>query len=162
MSPLIKSYLGNALHLLAHLAEEATCSFILQRLRASVEFLPQFEQLQRKCVRLVLGLFGASRARRVRIQALLWLRELALAGGKRALDEVLKGSYRTFAAHAAFVSKATAADIAFMSTGVVELYGLQPAASYEHIFGFVAQLVRTFVCLLGRCMSAYRQHATWA
>ena len=75
------------------------------------------------------------------MQALLWLRELAICGGRKALDAVLKGAYRTYAAHAAFVNKSSIADIAFMGSGIIELYGLQPAASYEHIFGFVAQLV---------------------
>lgn len=140
--PLMKSYLGNAMHLLAHLAEEVTATFILRRLRAAVPFLQPFPALQSKFVKLVLGLFGSSVSRKVRVQSLLWLRELALTGGRQGLDAVLKGSYRTFAAHSAFVNKATIADIAFMGTGLVELYGLQPAVSFEHMFAFVAQLVR--------------------
>jgi nucleolar complex protein 2 len=139
--PTVKSYLGNALHLLVHLAEESTSTFILRRLRASIAFLPQFEALQKKYIKLVLGFFGTSLSRRVRIQALLWLRDLAIAAGQKGLDDVLKGAYRTFAAHAAFVTKASIPDIAFMGTGIVELYSLQPSSSYEHIFGFVAQLV---------------------
>jgi nucleolar complex protein 2 len=142
VAPLVKTYLGNTLHLLAHLAEEATSTFILQRARASVEFLPKFEPLQKKFLKLVLGLFASSSSRRVRVQALLWLRELALLGDRKSLSEVLKGSYRAYAAHAAFVTAASAPDLAFMATGVVELYGLQPAAAYEHVFGFVAQLAR--------------------
>ena len=142
VSPLIKSYLGNTLHLLSHLAEETTATFILQRVRSSLDFLPHFEKLQRKYLRLVASLFGSATSRRVRVQALLWLRELAMLGNRATLGEVLKASYRTYAAHAAFMSAASAPDLAFMATGIVELYGLQPAASYEHVFGFLAQLVR--------------------
>lgn len=67
-SALVKSYLGNALHLLANLAEEHTAVFILRRLRASVILLLPFESLQRKYLKLVLGLFGTSSSRRVRLQ----------------------------------------------------------------------------------------------
>jgi hypothetical protein len=37
------------------------------------------------------------------------------------------------ALHAAFVSKHTAPNIAFMVAGLVELYGLSPAAIHEHV-----------------------------
>ena len=159
VGPLIKSYLGNALHLLAHLAEEHTATFILQRVRASLAFLPRFEALRRKFLKLVLGLFGTSQSRRVRVQALLWLRELARVGGRGCLDAVLKGAYRTYAANAAFVSKHSAADVAFMATALVELYGLQPAVSYEHVFGFVAQLVRPLCAAQRRATCAVSSSA---
>jgi nucleolar complex protein 2 len=137
------------MHLLTHLSEENTATFILQRLRASVDLLPPFEALRKKFVKAVLGLFASAPSRRVRIQALLWLRALGATGDRRSLDDVLKGAYRAFSAHAGFVSKHTTPDIAFMAAGIVELYGLDLSASYEHIFVFVAQLVRVpaFLCV---------------
>lgn len=77
------------------------------------------------------------------LQALLWLRAYALALPRKALNEVLKGAYRTFAANARFVTPTSLPDISFMTAGVVELYGLNTGASYEHAFGFIAQLVRS-------------------
>ena len=141
-SATVKSYMGNALHLLANLAEEHTSAFILRRLRPSVIFLLPFESLQRKYLKLVLGLFGSSSSRRVRLQAVLWLRAYALALPRKATDDVLKGMVRTYAAHARFTSAASLPDISFMGAAIVELYGLNVAASYEHAFAFIAQLVR--------------------
>jgi nucleolar complex protein 2 len=160
IAPLVKSYLGNALHLLTHLSEDNTATFILQRLRASVHFLPPFEPLRKKYVKAVVALFASAPQRHVRIQALLWLRALGLTGDRGSLDDVLKGSYRAFAAHAAFVSKHTTPDIAFMAAGVVELYGLNPAASYEHVFAFVAQLVgfSPFGLVCGECGVCVEAH----
>jgi nucleolar complex protein 2 len=141
IAPLAKSYLGNALHLLAHLAEEHTSAFILRRTRASVALLAPYDALQRRYLRVVLGLFGAARARKVRVQALLWLRAMAAALPARRGD-VLRGAYRAYAAAARSVTPASMPDLAFMVAGIVELYGLDMAASYEQMFGFVAQLVR--------------------
>jgi hypothetical protein len=66
----VKSYLGNALHLLAHLAEENSSAFILRRLRASVALLAPFGALHRKMLSLVAGLFGSATSRTVRVQVL--------------------------------------------------------------------------------------------
>jgi Noc2p family len=76
------------------------------------------------------------------VQALLWLREYSLSGGPQALPAVLRAGYRTYAAHARFVTAASVPDIAFMVSGLVELYGVDPEASYDAMFGFLAQLVR--------------------
>lgn len=142
VGPLVKSYLGNTQHLLAHLAEEHSSMFILRRLRASAGFIAPFEMMRKKMLKLVSGMFGSSESQRVRLQALLWLREVGLTCGAEALSSVLRVSYRTFAAHANFVSSASLPHIAFMVSGLVELYGIDLTISYEAMFGFVAQLVR--------------------
>lgn len=116
--------------------------FILRRLRASAGFLAPFGMLTKKMLKLVAGMFGASESHRVRLQALLWLREVGLTCGADALSAVLRTAYRTFAAHANFVSPASLPHIAFMVSGLVELYGIDLDISYEAMFGFVAQLVR--------------------
>eukprot|EP00892_Ulva_mutabilis_P007512 jgi/Ulvmu1/5132/UM021_0149.1 len=162
VGPLVKSYLGNTLHLLAHLAEENSSLFILRRLRASAAFLTPFETLRKKMLKLMAGLFGSSDSHRVRLQALLWLREVGLTCGVEALSTVLRISYRTFAAHAHFVSTASLPHIAFMVSGLVELYGINLDISYEVMFGFVAQLAGLLRdALTMRTVDSYREVYSW-
>jgi hypothetical protein len=139
---MIKTYLGNSLHLLTHLAEENSSAFILRRIRASTPFMQPFDALSLKMVSAVAGLFGSATSRRVRVQALLWLRDFGLTGGPKALPAVLAASYRAYVANARIVTPASVPDLSFMVSGIVELYGLDSDASYEAMFRFVSQLVR--------------------
>lgn len=116
--------------------------FILRRLRASAAFLAPFEALRKKMQKYVAGLFGSSQSHQIRLQALLWLREIGLTCEADGLSAVLRTAYRTFAAHSNFVSSTSLPHIAFMVSGLVELYGIDLSVSYEVMFGFVAQLVR--------------------
>lgn len=65
---LVKSYLGNTLHLLSASAEPAMLAFVLRRLRASAPFLGPFAKIQRRTLRAALGVFGsADNAPRVQV-----------------------------------------------------------------------------------------------
>lgn len=68
---LVKSYLGNSLHLLGASAEPAMLAFVLRRLRASAAFLGPFAKIQRRTLRAALGIFGsADNAPRVQVGGL--------------------------------------------------------------------------------------------
>eukprot|EP00887_Chlorella_sp_A99_P000978 scaffold5.g978.t1 len=58
--PLIKSYLGNTLHLLGAMTDSAMLAFILRRVRASTVFLAPYEKLQRRYLKASLQLFGSA------------------------------------------------------------------------------------------------------
>ena len=76
------------------------------------------------------------------MQAIVFLRAVAveLPPETEALEQVLRGTYRTFAANAKFVNAASLEHVAFMSACVVEIYGLDPVTSYTHAFTHVRQL----------------------
>ena len=68
---LVKSYLGNSLHLLSQMTEPAMVSFTLRRLRASAAFLAPFEKINRKMLKQALVVFGsAENAPRVQVRAM--------------------------------------------------------------------------------------------
>jgi nucleolar complex protein 2 len=118
LDPLVKSYLGNTLHLLGEhheqsqasarvyelvcphillllragaLTDAAMLAFILRRLRASTVFLAPFEKLQRRLLKAALGLFGSADSA-PRVQAILLVRQMALDLPQPALDNCLKVS----------------------------------------------------------------------
>jgi nucleolar complex protein 2 len=66
---LVKSYLGNTLHLLGQMTEPAMLAFLLRRLRASAAFLGPFDKIQRKLLKAALQVFGtAEHAPRVQVR----------------------------------------------------------------------------------------------
>jgi hypothetical protein len=65
------------------------------------------------------------------LQALLLVRQMGLVLPPPALQTVLRGAYRAYAANAKFVSPATLPALAFMAAGVVELSSLDLAVTYQ-------------------------------
>jgi hypothetical protein len=59
------------------------------------------------------------------------VRQLGLVLPPPALQTVLRGAYRAYAANAKFVSPATLPALAFMAAGVVELSSLDLAVTYQ-------------------------------
>jgi nucleolar complex protein 2 len=64
-------------------------AFVLCRARASAVFLGPFEKLQRKFLKAALSAFGGADAA-ARLQAMLFIRQLAICLPQPALDSCLK------------------------------------------------------------------------
>eukprot|EP00850_Spirogloea_muscicola_P008463 SM000045S16208 [mRNA] locus=s45:265031:270301:- [translate_table: standard] len=139
VEPLARSYLGNALHILGQMTDTVMIGFTLRRLTASVAFLGPFPKLARKLLKLVLH-FWASGEGALPVLSILFIRQLAVQLPEQYLDAALRGAYKTFAAHAKFVNASTLPRIEFMTTCLVELYGLDREMSYQHAFVHVRQL----------------------
>jgi nucleolar complex protein 2 len=60
VEPLVKSYLGNSLHLLSSMTQPDMTSYALRRLRSSVAFLGPYPRLTKKLLKLGLELFGSA------------------------------------------------------------------------------------------------------
>jgi nucleolar complex protein 2 len=143
------------------MTESSMLAFILRRARASVALLAPYDKLRRRLLKAALALFGSAEAA-PRVQAALLVRAMALALPPPALDACLKGAYRAFAASARFTSAASAPAISFMGAVVVELHGIDPAASYQHAFGAVRQLALTLrSALTSKSKDAYREVYCW-
>ncbi|GAQ82293.1 hypothetical protein KFL_001060260 [Klebsormidium nitens] len=167
VEPLVRSYLGNALHVLNQMTDTAMIAFTLRRLKASVALLSPFPKFSKKYLKLVLH-FWAGSEDSLRLLSILFLREMAVQLDGDFLDQCLKGIYKTYASNVKFVNVAAAPRLAFMSSCIVELYGLNPAASYQHAFVFVRQLalvLRTALSTKGadarKTSEAYRQVYCW-
>lgn len=64
--------------------------------------------------------------------------------------------------NAKFMSPATLPHLNFMGTCVVELFGLDSAAAYEHAFGYIRQLAVLLRSALSmRTKDAFRQVYCW-
>ena len=74
----------------------------------------------------------------------------------------LQGVYRSFVSNAKFVNAATTPHIAFMASCVVEVFGLDMGASYEHAFTYIKQLaVLLRAALSMKTKDAFREVYCW-
>eukprot|EP00890_Picochlorum_soloecismus_P003063 jgi/Picsp_1/3758/NSC_06593-R1_protein len=161
VEPFVKSFLGNTLHLLGKMTDANMLAFILRRARQSVVFLQNFDKFRRKYLALVLKIF-ASADDEPRVQAILFVRALALRLPASSLDSCLKGVYRAFAGSAKFVTPSSAAQLHFMSSCIVEIYGLNLDATYQYAFVAIkdlALLIRQ--ALANKTKDLYREVYCW-
>jgi len=70
----------------------------------------------------------------------MFIREMALRLGSDYLEVCLKGMYKEYVANSRFVNPTSLPRIHFMASCVVELYGIDSAAAYQHAFIFIRQL----------------------
>ena len=139
VSPLAKSYIGNTLHLLGNLTDAEMTGMVLSQLKSVIPFMATFERLIKRVTRTALHCFGSGEPA-VRVQAILLLRAIAVGLPPPALERVAKGVYRTFASNAKFVNVDSVEHIAFMSTCVVEIFGLDQQQAYPLAFSYIRQL----------------------
>merc|ERR1711937_410547 len=145
VAPLIKSYLGNTLHLILHLTETNLNAYIFQRLRASVDLFTVFPYLTKKVMKASLKFFGKDLGdekadRTLRIQSVLFIRSLIVNMGDTFKDECYKGLYRTFQSCAKFVNHTNMKSLQFMQSCLVEILGVNPDALYKHVFILIREI----------------------
>lgn len=164
VEPLVKSYFGNTLHILTQMTDNHMISFTMKRLKASTCFLAALPRFARKYLKVgalfdhtsrcffkrmahandvvlqvALNFWGRGEGT-VSLVSFLFVREMALLMGTDQLDACLKGIYKEYAANTKFVSASALPRIRFMVNCVVELYGIDLAASYQQAFVFIRQL----------------------
>ena len=70
--------------------------------------------------------------------------------------------YRSFVSNAKFVNAATSPHIAFMASCVVEVFGLDMGAAYEHAFTYIKQLAMLLRAALSmKTKDAFREVYCW-
>ena len=166
VGPLVKSFLGNTLHLISHVTEAALNAYIYQRLRSSVDLFTNFPVLSKKLLRLCLDSFGSDLGnvkvdRTLRIQSVLLVRALAVTQDDLR-DECYKGLHRSFRSCAKFTNQQNISSIRFMQDCVVEVYATNADTMYKHVFNFVkelALLLRT--SLQEKTKDAYERVYSW-
>ena len=91
VGPLVKSYWGVSLHLIATVTDAPLLAFVLRRLRASISLVSPFKKLGERFLKACLGIFGSSEEVPPRVQAFLAIRALALTIPQPYLELSLKG-----------------------------------------------------------------------
>jgi nucleolar complex protein 2 len=161
VEPLVKSFLGNTLHLLGQLTDPDMSRFLLARLNAAVPFFCTFERLTRKTLKAVLALFGSGEPA-LRVQSILLIRNMAAVLPPPTLERAAKGVYRQFAGNAKFINQSSVEHVQFMSTCVGEIYGLDQNQAYPLAFTYIRQLASLLRgALTNKSKEAFRSVYCW-
>ncbi|KAL2653090.1 hypothetical protein R1flu_021218 [Riccia fluitans] len=138
VEPLVKSYLGNVLHILNQMTDNEMISFTLRRLKSSVPFLTAFPRHAVKFLKVALHFWGSGEGA-LPVISLFFIREMALKL-EAQLDLCLKGIYKEYTANARFVNPTSLPRIKFRMSCVSEMYGIDFTASYQLAFVFIRQM----------------------
>ncbi|CAM8910274.1 unnamed protein product [Rhodiola kirilowii] len=136
---LVKSYLGNSLHVLNQMTDTEMIAFTLRRLRYSSIFLAPFPALLRKYIKAALHFWGTGGGA-LPVVSFLFLRDLCVRLGSDAVDECFKGIYKAYVLNCHFVNAAKLKHLQFLANCVIELLGVDLPAAYQHAFVFIRQL----------------------
>ncbi|RWR92651.1 nucleolar complex protein 2 [Cinnamomum micranthum f. kanehirae] len=136
---LVKSYVGNSLHLLNQMTDSQMISFTLRRLRYSAVFLAAFPSILRKYVKVTLHFWGTGGGA-LPVVSFLFLRDLCIRIGSDCLESCLKGIYKAYVSNCQYVNASKLQHIQFLGNCVIELYGVDLPNAYQHAFVFIRQM----------------------
>ena len=126
---LVKSYLGNSLHVLNQMTDPGMISFTLRRLKHSSVFLSAFPSLLRKYIKVALHFWGTGSSA-ISVVSLLFLRDLCIRLGNDCVDDCIKGMYKAYVLNCQFVNAVKLQHISFLGNCFIELLGTDISASY--------------------------------
>ncbi|KAF3795557.1 Nucleolar complex protein, partial [Nymphaea thermarum] len=136
---LVKSYLGNTLHVLQQMTDTEMISFTLQRLRSSAVFLAAFPSLLRRYIKVSLHFWGTGKGA-LPVVSFLLMRDCCIRLGSDCIDPCLKGIYKAYVVNCQFVTPTKLQHIEFLGSCIIELYGVDLPSAYQHAFVFIRQL----------------------
>ncbi|KAG7033357.1 Nucleolar complex protein 2-like protein, partial [Cucurbita argyrosperma subsp. argyrosperma] len=158
---IVKSYLGNALHILNQMTDTEMISFTLRRLKYSSVFLVAFPSLQRKFIKVALHFWGTGGGA-LPVTSFLFLRDLCIRLGSDCLDECYKGMYKAYVLNCQFVNATKLQHIQFLGNCVIELFRIDLSIAYQHAFVFIRQLAMILrEALNTRTKEAFRKVYEW-
>lgn len=158
---LVKSYLGNALHVLNQMTDTEMISFTLRRLKYSSIFLAAFPSLLRKYIKVALH-FWATGGGALPVVSFLFLRDLCIRLGSDCLDECFRGIYKAYVLNCQFINAVKLQHLQFLGNCVIELFGVDVPTAYQHAFVFIRQLAMILRDALNtKTKEAFRKVYEW-
>lgn len=160
-SHLVKSYLGNALHVLNQMTDTEMVSFTLRRLRYSSILLATFPSLLRRYIKVLLHFWGTGGGA-LPVVSFLFIRDLCIRLGSDCLDECFKGIYKAYVLSCQFVNASKLQHIQFLGNCVTEVLGVDLPTAYQHAFVFIRQLAMILQeALTMKTKEAFRKVYEW-
>ncbi|KAL0371175.1 UNVERIFIED_CONTAM: Nucleolar complex protein 2 [Sesamum angustifolium] len=136
---LVKSYLGNSLHVLNQMTDNEMIAFMLRRLKYSSVFLAAFPALLRKYIKVALHFWGTGSGA-LPVVSFLFLRDSCIRLGSDCLDDCIKGMYKAYVLNCQFVNSTKLQHLQFLSNCFTELFRVDIPSAYQHAFGYIRQL----------------------
>ncbi|KAK7055141.1 Noc2-domain-containing protein [Favolaschia claudopus] len=139
LQKMILSYFQNVIHLLSQLTDNETLKLAIMESAKIVPYIISSRKAVKAYLKKCLELWSSAEDS-IRIAAFLAIRKLASSTDESILDSVLKGTYLSFVRSSKSTSVHTLPSINLMKNSASEVFSLDPAASYQHAFGYIRQL----------------------
>lgn len=114
-------------------------SVILKHLHGICYLFVSYPAIAKKALRRLITIWSSGEEA-VRVLAFLCIVRITTGQPQKHLEYVLRLGYITYVKNSRFVSPQTLPGINFMRRSLVEIYALDPAVSYRHVFLYVRQL----------------------
>ncbi|KAK6164243.1 hypothetical protein DH2020_001107 [Rehmannia glutinosa] len=136
---LVKSYLGNSLHVLNQMTDNEMIAFMLRRLKYSSVFLAAFPALLRKYIKVALHFWGTGSGA-LPVVSFLFLRDSCIRLGSDCLDDCIRGMYKAYVLNCHFVNSTKLQHIQFLGNCFTEVLRVDIPSAYQHAFVYIRQL----------------------
>ncbi|CAH9138932.1 unnamed protein product [Cuscuta epithymum] len=136
---LVKSYLGNALHVLNQMTDTEMISFTLRRLRCSSILLAAFPVFLRKYIKVLLHFWGTGGGA-LPVFSFLFIRDLCIHLHSDCMDDCIRGMYKAYVLNCTFVNATKLHHIQFLGNCFIELLRVDLSTAYQHAFLLIRQL----------------------
>ncbi|CAL0316285.1 unnamed protein product [Lupinus luteus] len=158
---IVKSYLGNALHVLNQMTDTEMISYTLRRLKYSSLFLAAFPSLLRRYIKVALHFWGTGGGA-LPVVSFLFIRDLCIRIGSGCLDECFRGIYKAYVLNCHFVNAVKLKHINFLGNCIIQLLGVDLPTAYQHAFTFIRQLAMILrEALSTKTKEAFRKVYEW-
>ncbi|KAF4531941.1 hypothetical protein B566_EDAN006633 [Ephemera danica] len=140
IKPSLMNYITNLVKLLSRVSSEHIQAVVLKHLHQMTPLVACFGNLSRVALRRLATMWSEGATQEVRILAFLCIAKLACDRQNQQLEFVLKLMYVTYVRNSKFVSPNTLPGLNFMRRSLVEIFAIDEAAAYQHVFLYVRQL----------------------
>ncbi|XP_069679177.1 nucleolar complex protein 2 [Periplaneta americana] len=136
---LLKPYFKDLIKFLDNVSSAQIQTVLLKHLHQLTIFVPYFPKQKRLLLKRLVKLWGLGEET-VRVVAFLCILKITTNQQQELLERVLKTMYLTYVRNCKFMSPTTLPSVQFMRRSLAEMFALDEAASYQHVFLYVRQL----------------------
>lgn len=136
---LLRLYLNDLLKIITSVSSPQILTVLLKHLHQLMVFIPYFPKLKRPLLKRLVRLWSSGEET-VRVVAFLCILKMTTNEQQVLLEQALKMMYLSYVRNCKFVSPSTLPSIQFMRRSLAEMFALDEAASYQHVFLYVRQL----------------------
>lgn len=136
----MKQYFTDLHDLLSNVTSGNILNVLLKHLHYMSSILISFPSCGKAIVKKLIALWASASDESVRVVAFLCILRLVNLQRESLLDYVLKTMYIAYVKNAKFVSVNALPSINFMRRSLVEIYALDAASAYQHVFLYIRQL----------------------
>lgn len=136
----LRMYFVDLTNLLENVSSSHIMNVLLKHLHQFSSLLVCYPSITKPILKRLIIIWSTSEEESVRVLAFLCILKITCSQLRRFLSDVLKNMYLAYVKNSKFVSPNTLPVINFMRRSLTEMFTLDMAVSYQHVFLYIRQL----------------------